>query len=362
MERDDETTSNETVTEDNVDWTKAEKLIRESFSKIKEGNVEKDDLQEPLSVLSDVMNQLKKVACDSRDRLWKLMIEFGLIEIYSNSFTYLEADLFAEPAFTNFKQLTGIFVSGTDQCADIREKVVESKVYKLIIRSLERPELFENVEICRSLIFNLFGVAYNTLRNYTESQRIMRKEGLVQICLQYLKSEILEIKAQALLVLTFVADLDESSEVIQATECNINFLIQKLKEAMNPEFKIKDGIRYWIDELLESLSRLAKNFNNAIEMLKQGIIEDCFILLNKPSNHLDFQWSLHLVWTLSFLDEGREKLKNHKIVKLIQQASRSQASEISDPAKGTLWELGMLEQKIRPKNRAKEKHIMISYC
>ncbi|XP_063728165.1 uncharacterized protein LOC134855554 [Symsagittifera roscoffensis] len=129
---------------------------------------------------------------------------------------------------------------------------------------------------------------------------------------------------------------------------------------------------FLVDELLESLSKLSKNSNNAIEMLKLGIIEDCFKVLKDNSNSLtlceksiqpEVKWSLHLVWSLSFLKEGREKLKNHKIVELIEKASKSgKKTDISCAAEGILWELDMVKHESSSKKSAKEKHIMISYC
>ncbi|XP_063729162.1 uncharacterized protein LOC134856811 [Symsagittifera roscoffensis] len=363
------------------DWTKIGEAIKACFSKVKEKNLEKDDLSEPLMSLNQMHDSLDSFQVD----FWKLANELELVGLFSNSLNCLKNDFFAEPAFFNYEQLSGLISSGSERSGDIRKKLIDSGAYKLIIWSLEHPDIKNGLlsdDACDErlrwkmvvALDSLFTVIYNILRYYSESQRIMRKTGLVQTCLLYLKSKIPSIKACALLVLTFAADLDESNEIIQATQCNIKFVIRNLlEEAMRSETR-RNSSGYTVEELLESLSRLAKNFNNAIEMLNLGIVDDCFKILDETRDHLEVKWSLHLIWSLSFLDTCREKLKSHKIVNIIQKASQSKNTEISSAAKGILWGLGKTEKENLSKNNAQKQrlpitqtqpkalHIMISYC
>ena len=162
-------------------------------------------------------------------------------------------------------------------------------------------------------------------------------------------------------------------ELVQATECNIKYVVCNLLENAVKTASRRNEEGYTVEELLDCLTRLAKNRNNATELLKCNIVKICCKILNEDSEELEVKRSLCLIWSLSFLDEGQKSLKKHEmILEKIKSLIESENTDISSAAKGILWELGLIECS-RCEESSEEvnnnqldddasTHVMISYC
>ena len=104
------------------------------------------------------------------------------------------------------------------------------------------------------------------------SRRIFRESGVITVLLPYLQANEPLVKAIALFVLAFVADISADDKIIQATASNIEFIIGTLlKPAIESENRRCQG--FSVEEIMVVLSLLSRNRENAKEMGTQGMLE-----------------------------------------------------------------------------------------
>ena len=183
-------------------------------------------------------------------------------------------------------------------------------------------------------------------------------------------------------MLAFAADLDESSDVIAATESNMRFIVLSLLEgAIKLPSHRGTKYGYTVEELMQSLSRLAMNKNNGLEMIKLDIITHCNSVLIKKFSEEEVKWTLELLWSLCFLEETHAKVRERdEMIERVRELTKHPRTEISKPAHGILFEIEGAhpshyhtfyeyekvdiddDEKLPEPDIQEERHIMISYC
>ena len=152
----------------------------------------------------------------------------------------------------------------------------------------------------------------------------------------------------------------------------MRFIVNQLLEGSlkNPSHRgTKYG--YTVEELLESLSRLAINKNNAAEMVKVNVIQICDTVLNENFDENELKWALKLIWSLCFVEENQAKLLDSTLIDSIRRLKNHENHEISESSRGILWELKLLQPEHGEQTCSQsgsdtssdrcDSHIMISY-
>ena len=378
--------------------------VQNLFDKIKSSDLSQVDLTSVIEKLSDVCQKSEYRSESSqkwRVDAYKFLCESGIVGFVRDLVATPRDDYFHEPLYSNILELFDILSSASERSPNIRDAIIEAGLDKIFCRDLKHPGILGKCNINEVEKRNegsdeidgydsedgddsvdggnasdaLFTVLYNILRYSPSCKTELRKEGLVDICLKYLKSTISSVKAIALIVLSFAADLDENSEIVQATECNIQFIIQYLlQEALESESR-RNEHGYTVEELLESIARLAKNQKNAIEMLKCGLVKTASNILERNVSDSEVKWTLRLLWSLSFLTEGQTEMKsNDKLISSVRAFSKSENADLFGPSKGILWELNLIDCPKKEQDSeqvplgtseyssSSARHIMISYC
>ena len=371
------------------------RIVKDLFDRIKEANLTDVD------VTSDIEKLKHNSRISESGAAYNFLCESGIVGFVRDLVATPRDEYFQFPLFENILGLANFLCDASENCAKIRDAVIETGLEKIYCRDLKHSVILgscfmdENEQISEEYggteghypaeyyddiggeeaTTAFFAVLYNILRHSPNYITVLRKEGLVDICLKYLKCNISTVKATALIVLSFAADLDENSEIVQATESNIQFIIQNLLQQAIDSDTRRNKYGYTAEELTESVTRLAKNYNNAVQMIKLGIVQIASNNLQDNVNESEVKWTLRLLWSLSFLAEAQSEIKsNDELISSISVFSNHKNPEFFNPAKGILWELELIKSVEKDKNSEEsifgaseilsnsETHIMISYC
>ena len=363
---------------------KIKEYTNQKVTEVKNGDPETENLERPLERLSLLYKNLSKRKNGQKQIFCDYLAELNVVQIAVKFMETPREDYFEAPLHRNISTILTLLWNATDLNVNISLQVCKDGLHRAIVNDFRKPVLqVENLKDANgkqltkpiNRVKALFAILYNSVRNCPDSKFDMRKEGVVEICMPFMTTKLLNVKAKALLALTYVADLEQSAEIIQATEANIRFIVLQLLEgALNTPSHRGTKYGYTVEELTESMSRLAINRNNALEMVKLNVFHHCNWVLNKKFSEGEIRWTLELLWSLSFIEETHQIMKEKGLDELIQEFTTHEKFDISRPAKGVLWELGV-EKSSKEKldfddeeetydeiKCDEEKHIMISYC
>ena len=222
----------------------------------------------------------------------------------------------------------------------------------------------EKSEEIISILHPMFSVLYNTLRHNPDCKQVFREDGVIDISLTYLQADDPMIKTLALFVLTFAADISANRKLIEATSCNIQFIIRSLLHpAMDTPDHLSDG--WSVQEILQALALLSENSENAKEMANSGLLELCREILELGFSDLEVKCTLDIVWSMTFLEELRDKIaKCERLLASVAGNKSSANQDIVRSAAGIQWNLKNLHETVSVGDHIipSGDHIMISYC
>ena len=314
------------------------------------------------------------------DPFVKLVIDGGIIDICLRLMKPRLELLMESTRFHTLSSLLSVILNCSDINAEMGRAVISKQLHKAIINCIEKPffkvENMHKSPKIKEIIETMFTVLYNALRLNSESKQSFRDAGVIELCLEYVQASVPVIKTLALFLLAYAADISANPKLIEGTSSNIKYILQSLLgPAVNSTNK-RHFSGWSLQEILEALSLLSENNENAIEMAAQGMLHLCEKILENNSEEKEIKPCLSIVWSMSFVNnELRGKIKHRQeLLSLIIQRKESQNDLIKKSACGILWNvdnLGKLKQSNDPIQSSQPKqsleeasmklHIMISY-
>ena len=355
-------------------WEKIESVTCSHFEQIQKCEVKTESVKKQIGKLNNIYKKLSRRQNEDVVQYASLLAKLGLVPTLIKFMSTPRDDYFESMFFSNLNPLFTLVWNTSDLSKDICSEVLKHNLQKFIIEDLQKPVL--KVENLKSedgtqqmkpirVVKALFAILYNTLRNIPSCKQAFREEGLIDVTLTFLNTTILSIKAKALLTLTFAADLEVNREIIQATGSNIGFILNKMLEtAISSPRHRSPKYGYTVEELMEGFSLLSKNSSNAVQMVDLGILDRCATCLQQEFSEAEVKWTLTCIWSLTFVDELREKITACEgIMNKVEHFKSHKSREIAEAANGILWQLKVAESKgaeVMPQNES-GRHIMISY-
>ena len=203
----------------------------------------------------------------------------------------------------------------------------------------ENKEVFE-------IIQDVLGTLHNLLQKYPESQPILRDTGIQDVLFMLLDLENATLRAMAVLTLTYVIDWRRSHDekLIEIINSNIDFMVNEMlakftsADDRQKEMifgKLESGLTFTADEVLQPLSCLAKNRQNAVELIKQGVISKCEAILlrlstQKFTSDIETNHSLASKWALTLLSRVNKHGMSNNLINFSELLSKFQTHPVDD--------------------------------
>ena len=297
--------------------------------------------------------------------------------------------------FSTLYELLGVIWDCSDSSAEMGRAVISKHLHKGMIDCIKAPffkvenmQESSNYSKISNFVNAIFSILYSTVRHNPESKQNFRDDGVIEVSLKYMQASKPVIKMLALLVVAHAADISANPELVRATSSNIFYILESfLAPAVSSRDRRSLIYQFSAQELLEALSLLSENSENATEMAKEGILPVCEKILEDKFSEEEIKPCLTIVLSMSLVEGLRDKIKAHRtFISLVEQCEDSENDMIKKLASGLLWSLKHLgkpkqcsdpeqpsehkqspepkqftEAKQPPKKGSTEPHIMISY-
>ena len=337
-------------------------------------NDESESYIDTLSTILQLATEAKEV-----DTFVKLLLSFGFLAHVQRMIEALDDYALCNPSFCKSLKLLHFLVSCSYRSEEMCRALINKKFHKTVVKKLDswsnilqdldRSSKYQGLSaLCVSWLI----ITFNTVRKFPESKHDFRDDGVTTKLFLILQAEDSLLKANALLALAFIADIGSDTDAIKATSSNIEFILKSLlRTALNSaEHHSKNntqnfsGMSCTVEEIMEVLSILSKNKDNAREMVNFGILDDCEKLFEDSLRREELLLSLSVIWSVSFHADLRDQLRKRKIVAKIQKWKSHKCQEIQQAVAGIEWNM---EEHHSTKSDTvivpdSEKHVMISYC
>ena len=337
-------------------------------------NDESESYIDTLSTILQLATEAKEV-----DTFVKLLLSFGFLAHVQRMIEALDDYALCNPSFCKSLKLLHFLVSCSYRSEEMCRALINKKFHKTVVKKLDswsnilqdldKSSKYEGLsEFCDSWLI----ITFNTVRKFPESKQGFRDDGVITLSLLLLQAKDSLLKANALLALTFVADISSDTKVITATSSNIQFILESLlRTALNSPGHYSgnneqnySGMNCTVEEIMEVLSILSKNEDNAKEMVNFGILDDCEKLFEDSLKKEELLLSLSVIWSVSFQVDLQDRLRKRNIVAKIQEWKSDDCQEIRQAVAGIEWNMQEHQSTKCGASAVQDgkKHIMISYC
>ena len=336
-----------------------------------------DDCEDEIALLNQISAYVREH--NDFESFMKLLLENGFVENVGAMMKESIENIFDDPLTSKLYKASKFLAHCSENSLEMCQTLVSKKFHKSVVQklsSLTSQVKFldgsHETEKISELVFNLLTITYNMARKLPECKQEIRDVGIVDVSLAFLEAAHPVIKAHAFSVLATVADISSNDDVIKATSTNMKFVLDSLlRPAMNSsrhnsenELEKSSTLGRKIEEVMENLSTLSKNTNNAEEMANHGIINDYENLLGGQNvTETELKLTLNTIWSLSFHEDLRDQLKKKNISTKVNQWKNHENIDIKHAVAGIQWNLR--ENNFRetaskfPGNP--DNHVMISY-
>ena len=313
------------------------------------------------------------------DTFVELLLSFGFLTHVQAMIEVLDDYALSNPSFCKISRLLDVLATCSDRSQQMCRGLVHRKFHKTVVKKLDswsnilqdldRSSKYQGLSaLCVSWLI----ITFNTVRKFPESKHDFRDDGVTTKLLLFLQAKDSLLKANALLALAFIADIGSDTKAIKATSSNIEFILKSLlRTALNSaEHHSKNntqnysGMSCSVEEIMEVLSILSKNKDNAREMVNFGILDDCEKLFEDSLKKEELLLSLSVIWSVSFHANLRDQLRKRNIVAKIQKWKSHKCQEIQQAVAGIEWNMQEHHSTKCDASAVQdgEKHVMISYC
>ena len=218
--------------------------------------------------------------------------------------------------------LFGMSGRSMEICEDILDKNFHLQLVKALksvsVADANRYHLNEEVH---DVIEQTLGTLFNVLEQIPESRAIIRRTGIYETLIEFLGLLDPSLRYVVVLTLPYLVDWSckQSNQVLMNSKSNIGFLLNDMLAQLTKESdktrilahgEFESDIEFRADEVLQPLSYLAKNEQNSVELIKEGVIAKCEIILIRAAvesfdddetslSSLASKWALNLLYCIS---------------------------------------------------------------
>ena len=348
------------TTEDEVSTGWWVNPVRNAVNKIFFGTEVMNDFK----ILSGIQARISLSQKKDIELFAKLVIDNGLIEVAHRKLKtslkeFIESENFARDYF-----LMELVMNCCNESPVMCKAIVSNNLHGSIIKILGSPfmsvQKINDMPNAKEALVVFFGTLHNLLRGVPDCREEFREQGVLEVSLEYLEASDSLIKTFALFVLTFSVDVGSDRKSIEATTSNIKFILDDcLKPAMQSDTHDANG--WSVQEIMQALSLLSENSENATEMAILGLLDLCEIILEEKYSEAEMKFSLDTIWSMSFLPDLRNRLRKCESLRAYIEKLKLNANEgVSKSAAGILWNLKHLDQELT-QVCGSPSHVMISY-
>ena len=314
---------------------------QQAIEEIKSAKTESASLQAFLNLNQVRLENLNNEFCKEMVRLNFL----GLI----TSADKLNANLVKKISSVMLFNMSG---ESMEICKDILDKKFHLQLVKALksvsVADANRYHLNEEVH---EVIEYTLGTLFNVLEQIPESRAIIRKTGIYETLIEFLGLLDPSLRYVVVFTLPYLVDWSckQSNQVLMNSKLNIGFLLNDMLAQLTTESdktriltcgELESHIGFRADEVLQPLSYLAKSKQNSIELLKEGVIAKCEVILIRAAvesfnddkssmSNLGSKWALNLLDCISThgmcdelinFDELLFKYQSHPIQEIAEVA------------------------------------------
>ena len=315
------------------------------------------------------------------DEFGKLLAQYSVIEVSKGMTAKLSLESFSGGnPIIQVKLFYSLMSTTSDKSEEFCRNLAAKKIHKEIIAKLQSVNsgvkgFNRGNPSCQNVIDFIdssFIILFNMVKNFPDCKKDFRDDGCIDLALKFLEAHDELMKANALMLLSYVADISSNTEVIKATSSNMKFIVNALLgpalNSPNHDSHGRDdneaGMACNVEEILETLSILSKNSGNAKELARLGMLDICEKVLIKKFSEKEVMLCLKILWSLTFEEEVKKQLHDRKsLMTIVQTCYRQESGEIARSAAGILFniEKSKLNQP-GSVNQTIDGHVMISYC
>ena len=356
--------------------------------------------------LKEIQHQTLENSCASH--FCSLLVNLSFIPLSMNYLKEVRSEMYQTVILDLLEKLT-------KSSSEICENFIKSDLHIYIVSNLQENPDFQKTYLDRKPKQNgaheIMGYFLGILHNIVRSCKAFRS-NLKDLKVKYALNNLLDVEdvfisSKALLILTFVVDVNNEKDrkLLLAKKMNLEFLIKHVLQFTDQirtiEFET-DSVKIQTDakfaalgseDILEPMSVLAANSENCRELVKQGIVSICekvlfeamatgFCAKYSSSINSTTKWSLVILHRLNknaFLnpllnfEDLIAKFKQHPIDDIAEIAdgllTSSEPVSEKDCCKNEYFsKYSLKEPKKQTRNQQRmgaersDKHFMISYC
>ncbi|XP_076822897.1 uncharacterized protein LOC143469184 isoform X2 [Clavelina lepadiformis] len=307
-----------------------------------------------------------------------LMVEYKYIDVCIRvwDFCHVTKDekfkFLTCPAYQYMKNL---FWNFSDDCLNLAKAVYENKIFieccmsefdltELRIDNLTDEKRIWAVEATVCTLVNM-------TRHFHPISSLIRCNGGLKKILNYYDHDKLVLKTLVIMAAAHCIT-EEENDKIMAGKNVISFIVERLKNALNNPICMMSlahadtSISFSTTELVIGLDKLASNESNKKSIVELNALSLLKRMLGPTSPSEQVQAASNCVWTLSFLPDNKDKIRQepglleavHRIL-----SDPNTESKIKFSCEGIIFniERAQPETEEMKKTPRKGKHVMISY-
>ncbi|XP_033742657.1 uncharacterized protein LOC117329061 [Pecten maximus] len=302
--------------------------------------------------VSDVFDEYTSPS--ERETIGDFMVEIGLVETLVKLYEYIIEDMY--DAFTLatsmdsgkekhlLKEIRKILWNFSDRSLEFKDAIAKTRImFGFLAKDLQEMRKHEFNQIQENSF--PFGSAVNIIHNCSRSSNITKDMYMVdpqpdggetvslKTCLQpFLHSSDTYVKLITLLSLAHMMDDKESKELLETDETILNFLLEMIRKATESENRRQQG--FSVEELLDGLSRIAKNDSNKVKIMK---IHDAFTLIKeiiiRGNVVSETTAAVRTIWELAFDTNTRGQIRQSEdLMKKLKELKLSGTAELANTA------------------------------
>ena len=205
-------------------------------------------------------------------RLVEQMVKYGVAHVFLkvwrsvNTVDYMLTENYL--AFKNLQTVLSVVWNCSDKSPQFCESLSTCGVIQLFLTELNTPRLLKAEFGNENLLYlakAYLGILHNIVRLSSDSRKLFRSSHALEILKNYLYIDQYMVKTKAYLILSYIIT-EEENEIINATDENIAFIIEILKDALNSENHFSQKYAFWASEIACGLNHLARNDTNKVSV------------------------------------------------------------------------------------------------
>ncbi|CAK8677563.1 uncharacterized protein LOC143447268 [Clavelina lepadiformis] len=298
----------------------------------------------------------------------ELMVEYKFLEVCDRVWDFCHTTKDKQFMFLTCRAYSSVKLvlwNYSNECPSLAEAAYQNKSFLVrCISELDLPELSVNNLIDYKSLMAVkatISILMNMTRHFQSISSLIRCNGGLEKILKYYKHDDIGLKTSVIITVAHCITEKENDKIIAGSDV-ILFITEQLRRALqSPSYQCYSAI-----ELVTGLDKLAANESNKKSIVDLNVLPLLKKMLNPSSSSDRVQAASSCIWTLSFLEDNKNKISQerglleavHRI--LSDSKIKFKTRSFCEGITFNIERAQPISEEIQSKT-GKDKHIMISY-